>query len=320
MSDMIDSTNLLALLPRIWRTHSLGAIRSLNRPARGSVNPCYVVNEAQVIRFNAAPLRGPARFVTEQRAYEMLQGSGLPVPQVLALDTTRRLSPHDYLIISCMPGSTIVDSWQELHTDQRQQLARSTGEALAGIHAHTLPDFGKLHVNPRDRYDRWSGYVADHYRRYASPAQNLRAIDGSLRQRLDALVSACQPLLDTVMQASLVHSDYHFENVLQRDGHLTAILDFEWAFAADPSWDFIFEDQWEADCPGSSAMVRAGYESLRPLDAQHTTRLLLYKIILNLEKLVEHAQLQQLASVERVRQSIISYADQLAAALSPHPG
>ncbi len=70
-------------------------------------------------------------------------------------------------------------------------------------------------------------------------------------------------------QGVLIHSDYHYENILQRAGRLTGILDFEWALSGDPAYDFMNADVRERQIPGSEAAFRIGYHSLRSFDAEH---------------------------------------------------
>ncbi|MCU0515050.1 MAG: phosphotransferase, partial [Anaerolineae bacterium] len=106
----------------------------------------------------------------------------------------------------------------------------------------------------------------------------------------------------------LVHGDYNFENVLHEGGELTGILDFEWAKAGDPAWDFKLHEQWEDDCPGCRAPLYAGYASVRPPDETHFVRAAWYRLLMHLDDRVENyphsdaalpALLAALAAVEQ---------------------
>ena len=44
-----------------------------------------------------------------------------------------------------------------------------------------------------------------------------------------AELTAEPPVLDTGRSVQLVHGDLHFENVLWDNGHISAVLDLEWA-------------------------------------------------------------------------------------------
>jgi len=81
----------------------------------------------------------------------------------------------------------------------------------------------------------------------------------------------------------MVHGDYQLENLLVESGIITGAIDFEWAFGGDPTWDFVAEDKWEEQCPGSRNAIYAGYRQMRPLDPDHERKLRLYKALMYVE-------------------------------------
>ena len=95
------------ILQAICTAHGLGKIDRLVQPAQGNINLCLLINDAYVLRFDVLDWGGANRYAGEKWAYEMLSGSDVPVSRVLALDTTRHLSPYDYLILTKMPGETV---------------------------------------------------------------------------------------------------------------------------------------------------------------------------------------------------------------------
>jgi aminoglycoside phosphotransferase (APT) family kinase protein len=105
--------------------------------------------------------------------------------------------------------------------------------------------------------------------------------------RLLAVFAAHKPLFDQVTVPHLVHWDYHFENILQQDGHISGILDFEWALCGDPTLDLRQERQWEETCPGSRDFVYAGYTAHRALAPDHALRVKLYTMLQNLDWAVD---------------------------------
>jgi aminoglycoside phosphotransferase (APT) family kinase protein len=94
-----------------------------------------------------------------------------------------------------------------------------------------------------------------------------------------------QPLFLFDQPGRLVHGDYHFSNLLQQDGHLSGVLDFEWVMSGDVAWDFRIDDQLEIVCPGSRSAFYAGYTSRRPLTDHHAERVAFYKLGLYLDYL-----------------------------------
>lgn len=173
---------------------------------------------------------------------------------------------------------------------QVRHLAREAGIALARLHAVTLPAFGKLHEQQSPRFSTWSAYFADYARRYMDAARRFGLLDDALRARLEGVVRDTHDLMAWVAQGVLVHSDYHYENILHDAGRLSGILDFEWALSGDPSYDFMAAEERERQVPGSEAAFLEGYQSIRSLDAEHDRRVTLYRLFLELETAATHAQ------------------------------
>ena len=273
----------------IWRTHHLGAPREIVRAAGGVSNQCFIVDDACVIRFNTIDTTVP-KFANERVAYELLAVRGLPIPSVVALDTSRCVVPYEYIILTRLPGTNIAESWRTLPSAQVRDLAREAGVALARLHTVTFPAFGKLREQSAPRFHSWPDYFGDYAHRYIDAAVRYGLLDEALRSRLEGVLHRAGDLLVRVGQGVLVHSDYHYENILHDEGRLSGILDFEWALSGDPSYDFMNADVRTSQIPESEAAFVAGYQSIRPLDAEHGRRTDLYRLFLRLETAAMHAQ------------------------------
>jgi Ser/Thr protein kinase RdoA (MazF antagonist) len=213
------------------------------------------------------------------------------VPQVLALDTSKSLAPYDYVILTKMPGQPISTSNAELTPESRYAIGYAAGQYLATMHSHTFDQFGLLyHLAAGAPSPDWAAYVDDHYRYYRGQVQALGILPDDVLGRIDALMLRMQPLFAAVRQGVLIHGDYHFLNLLQQSGKLSAVLDFDWASSGDPSWDFRIDGQIEAEVPGSRAAFYAGYTSRRPLPNQHWERVSIYRVGLYLDFLEMAAQ------------------------------
>lgn len=262
------------------------------------MNYALVVNDAYVIRFDITG-KIPLRFQSEVLAYEYLQTSEVPVPEVIALDQSKQLVPYEYLITSKLEGTSVIDSWNSLSAKEQERIAYEAGTYLALIHSYTFERFGKLRDLPNGGFTYWYDYCADYFHRYANQALAMNIIDPSLRDRMQAVLEKYRPLLDTVRKGYLLHSDYHFENILQRKGVVSGIIDFEWAYAGDADVDFVVEDVCEQMCPGSTPHMYAGYASVRPLDAHHDLKMAFYKLYMYLEFVVSSKQYEDEASFQR---------------------
>lgn len=272
-------------LAALCEAHGLGAPRMVDWAARGRNNPTLIVNDAYVIRFDGldgladAPV---SRFYGEQRAYAALKAAGIPAPEVIAVDTRRALVPQDYIVMTRVSGHPVIDTWDDLTPPQRERLAVEAGEILARMHAIPFQTYGRLY-GQEQVYGSWREYIQAYFARYAAQALAEQVLDRALIARLERALTRHSGLLASVTEARLIHWDYHFENILQQDGKITGVLDFEWALSGDPAYDLRIEQQWEETCPGSRAALYAGYRRLRPLPDDLPLRLDLYRMVTHLD-------------------------------------
>lgn len=285
------------LLQVIWSAHDLGTILSTDWAGKGQNNPALVINDAYVIRFDGIINKGISRFHGERLAYDRLRAVGIPAPQVLVLDDSQSLVPYDFMIMSKLEGHPLIDDWPSLSPQQRQQAATQAGRILAQMHEITFPHFGRLYGTERI-FANWPDSIMDKFYRDGQAAVREGSLPAAIYARMQAVLESHQATFAAVTTARLVHWDYHFGNLLQQDGLITGVLDFEWALAGDPAYDFDRREQWDEDCPGSRQWVYDGYTSLRPLDADHNTRVSLYEMIWLLDCVVDAHDAAEAATMQ----------------------
>lgn len=275
-----------AQIAAIWEAYQLGRVRQIVPTIGGARNTSYIINDELVLRLNT---RDPefVKFRNERIAYQVLAGSGLPLPTVIAVDETRTLLPYDLIILTRLPGVSIAASRATLGPTQIRALAWQAGQSLARVHEHTFQHFGKLHQLHQQPFLTWQAYFDDYTWRYMAAAEQAGLIDAVLMQRLAQVQRLAHDLLAQVTRPVLVHSDFHYENLLQQHGQLSGLLDFEWALAGDSAADFAAAQTRAAMLPGSEATFVAGYQSLRPFDDQHSRRTAIYRLFLWLEGAVQ---------------------------------
>lgn len=293
-------------LARIWRRHGLGEVRHVSRIERGIVNATFVINDSHVVRFDGLPppAEGRHRYFAEQTAYALLRERGLPVPEVLALEPASQGETPAYIVMTRLSGGAVIDGWATLDAAQRRQVARQAGEALAAMHGITLPRFGKLRDLDRLGFDGWFDYVADFLNRYTERGLAVQALDMALTARLWDALEALRPGLESVRQGVLVHGDYHWENLLQHEGALSGMIDFELSISGDPAMDFAVAEQWEDECPGSREHIYATYTAQRALEADHAPRSHFYWLLRVLDYTVESLEEGDVAG-QRVGQTTL---------------
>jgi aminoglycoside phosphotransferase (APT) family kinase protein len=270
------------MLQRIWTAYHLGDIRQVEKPEHGVINLCRIVNDTHVIRFDTLDYEGVDRFRVEKMVYERLRDS-VPVPDVIEVDSSKTLAPYRYIILSKLKGAVLRDSWQQLSTLQQAQAAHDAGRYLAAIHECTFERFGMLFHLEQNGVAGWNDYIQNRVMNDTDEAQSLHLIDPVRAQTIKSIFADHHFLLHIGTQGRLVHGDYSMDNLLQSDGSLTGVIDFEWALSGDPAWDFRLEGEWDKQCPGSRQHLYRGYTAYQALYPDHELRVRLYQLLQGLD-------------------------------------
>ena len=165
--------------------------------------------------------------------------TSIPVPEILAHDFSRKLCDRDFLVMPRLPGTPLSET--ALSPAANRRAFREWGRHVAAIHALTETD---------NRF----GYLGDH--RCMAPQSNWPdAFLLMFRKELDDIVktgiysahdadSALRLLekhLDAFRHATvsrLLHGDLWCANLLvDREGAVTGLLDFDRACWGDIEWD-----------------------------------------------------------------------------------
>lgn len=282
-------------IQRVFEAHDLGPVESVRVPERGSVNGVAIINEALVLRAADSHYAYPTpRYLNEAEAYRVLARRGVPVPEVVLLDTSREIIDRDLLITTLLPGTPLIDAWEPFDEETRSRAAADAGRLLAGIHGVGQMAFGKLHG---PHFTTWSEFVIDMLGREMMICLEAGVLDMVTAYRVQAAFEAHATRLDQVVSPALLHSDYNTENLLvDEEGRITGVLDMEWCLAGDPAWDFQIDYRWEATCPGMLMPFYAGYHNQRPRFPIDTNRARLYRVILQLESLTDFSGAEQAAA------------------------
>lgn len=272
------------IISKLWEHHNLGKIETIRQPESGIINDCYIVNEAYIIRFDRLNILGQSRYEGERMAYEWLGETNVPVPKMVAVDTSKSLVPMDYIILTKMEGNAITDMHGHWVGASFVGLDDDAGRYLAQIHRIEVGQrFGELCEIGYEDFETWFAYVEDFFTYYSKIALANAALEQSVVDRIGSAIQTMKPVLDEIKTARLVHGDYRFENMLEMNGNISAIFDFEWALAGDPMWDFRVMDKWDAAFPVSHYRVFRGYQEQGELGAGYQERVGLYQVLMYLD-------------------------------------
>lgn len=267
------------VLQQICDKYHLGKIQQVAYSPSGMVNPCVFFNDTFVIRFNVRDPEIP-KFRREKMAMELLKEKQILVPEVIALDEDRDVSPYDFLICKKIEGDELYRVWEVQDEAMQQQLCREMGEILAQIHDLQFPKFGEILPNGEGlQFEKWSDCVLHKLEEAIEGVQASGLFEEQVYQQVRQIFENHIEVLDTVQQAVLVHNDYHLGNMIVHQGHIAGILDFEWCFAGDGEFDFRDSLTFE----GVSEDMLQYYQQKRPLSAEFETKDYLYRLLLYLQ-------------------------------------
>lgn len=206
----------------------------------------------------------------------------VPVPEVLAYDTSRRLIDNDYYLMSFIPGVGLHKLRKELSMEEQHAIDFRVGQYLRQINAISGDYFGYF-AQPEFHFSTWQAAFSSMIEQVL---QDGRAAGVELPIEYDALSARLHPFypaLDEVTQPVLVHWDLWDGNIFidPATKTITGILDCERALWGDP----LMEQNFDAFGTNAALMEGYGLDLLATTAAR--TRRSLYNIYLWLIMVIE---------------------------------
>jgi aminoglycoside phosphotransferase (APT) family kinase protein len=198
----------------------------------------------------------------EYRVISALEGTGIPVPDAIALCEDSAVIGAQFYIMSFVDGMVPADPAAfaaKYPESARRGIGENLIDTLADLHAVDaekvgLGDFGKP-----------AGFVARQVKRFASQIEQHKT-DRPFPE-LPELARRLQNALPEETGAfSIVHGDYRIDNcVLGEDGRIAAILDWEMSSLGDPLTDVgLIYMYWNDAQAGSQTGVASNSVTAQP--------------------------------------------------------
>jgi aminoglycoside phosphotransferase (APT) family kinase protein len=223
-------------------------------------------------------------------------GTNIPMPEVLAVDTSYQTWPWRYFIRTRIPGQewTVVE--RQMTQAERSNAYQQIGNAVAQLHTIGFSAFGEVGVDGSVQGDKpYLTALTAHARAIIKHAR--------LRDLFLSVLEKQRALFCDVRDASLCHEDLHKHNILfqYRQGrwHLAAILDFDKAWAGHHETDLARLEFWRGM---TSNQFWGAYQAIHPVEPLYEQRRPIYQLLWCLEfarPTAEHlADTQRLCVVE----------------------
>lgn len=286
MPDLFDSVTLTNLV-----APHLGIDPSLLRlsPIRtGKHNSSYWVDggEARLVLRVAPPddaglLFYEVRMMRQEPELHTLirEGTGLPVAAVVAYDFSRQVIDRDWLLMTGLPGVPLSEA-ENLTPTQRARTLQQVGERLRALHALTAPQclgrtaYGYLGAHhPMAEAPTWSAAFHAMWNRLLDDVVASGCYSPREGQAFRDLLARHARHFDRPVASRLLHMDIWSQNILvDEDGHVTGLVDFDRAVWGDAEIEFAILDYTGISEPP----FWAGYDVERDVSPSAEIRRLFY--------------------------------------------
>ncbi len=198
--------------------------------------------------------RGEGDFAMEKWAKETCANVGIPVTKTVKIDSLKtdkglaQVSLEEFI-----PGK-IPDIWNEPE-ESWLPVFKEAGELLGKMHSIKVDGFGSLDANGKGQYPDVRTYIKkdkiEHKDSFLAIAERHGIPKHLITNAIDELDKLSGKYNST--QAYFNHGDFaHKHFVVNRDGHIKAVLDFGCSEGADPvkafaDWDFWFGEKCSSD-------------------------------------------------------------------------
>ncbi len=174
----------------------------------------------------------------------LLAETSVPAPPILAHDFSRRRIDRDYLIMPMLPGVPL--SQASLSNEARHRAFREWGGHIAQVHSLTDRDnrFGYLGEHRcMEPQATWRGAFRRMFELELQDIMGCGVYDKRKAAWALDLLDGHSRVFDFCRTSHLLHGDIWVTNVLvQPDGSVSGVLDFDRACWGDIEWDLAIAD------------------------------------------------------------------------------
>ncbi len=199
--------------------------------------------------------------------------TAIPVPEILAVNTSYHTWPWRYLIKTYIPGQEWVVVRQQMDREDLSHAYHQIGNAVAELHKIQFSGFGELANDGRVLSE--GQFLAAFEKRAQLSIQS-----APLRELFFSVLNNHKPLFSDIHQACLCHEDLHQHNIIfqyrQGTWHLATILDFEKAWAGYHEIDLARLEFWRGM---TSDEFWLAYKSIQFIDPEYEGRRPIYQLL-----------------------------------------
>lgn len=225
----------------------------------------------------------PRSFQTEALILKKVKEVGVPVPEVLLVDTEK---VNDQELTFCVEekinGISLDKLLNNIDKSTLKKLLSDSGGYLSMINSLTMDHFGEI---SEEGYDTWKDFLVSKVKNISMIEKAAKYGDISLEivdKALNILVNHIDLLI--IPSPYLLHDDFHPKHILVQNDKVVGIIDFEDAKGGDPIRDIARVEYYCQDY-FPLKWVLNGYRNKEIFDSNFNKKILLYKINFGLDLL-----------------------------------
>jgi len=203
----------------------------------------------------------------------------IPVPEVYAIDISKKIVPKNYLLLSKVQGKELNIAYRKT---KDVRLIKEAGSILAKMHSIKFSSFGWI-VNTEIKpcFRSWPDFVFYDLGVKLNKLSRVAKIKKPFINKCLDYVENNRELLEVKSKPCLLHKDYHFSHILSDKKRITGIIDFEWAIAGHSELDLIKSIWWMFEkMPSIEKPFLKGYKRYGTISNKFAKRKRAYELIL----------------------------------------
>ena len=180
------------------------------------------------------------RFMKEEKLVELVnQKTDIPTQKILKSDFSKKKVPYLFYIAEKIEGYDPQNRFKYLPKEVKRNIVKESGEYLGELHkkvefksaGEIIYKDGEIEIEEHE----WKEYLKQMTFERLEELENTRFSDmvEDARQFVDQHID----LADTNDYFCCIHWDVSPNNLIVKDGHINAVIDWEKAIAGPPEWD-----------------------------------------------------------------------------------
>jgi hypothetical protein len=178
--------------------------------------------------------------------YYFVRDIGIPVPKVFHFDDSRHFFPYVVAIMEYIDGESFFMAVHE-HPELREKIIKNAANVQTKINSRKFNTFGLFSPLSNGSfcfYQKSPNYFYDEFFETRKALVSLK-IKGYLSdyqyRKIFERFLEFKPMMSQIQEFSLVHGDWHGENIRINDGRVAGVFDWEWSGSAHWMKDLV---QW----------------------------------------------------------------------------